>query len=235
VLLAASPALGFDPEQAFKRGGFVLSVEGGGGSQNDLEQHGRQTGIDLWWIQGRASLLPLGTTGKDHFYYGAFEIGLEPIYQKYFGNVDAYFAGLGFGARYHFLSLGVFAPYVELGAAVGRTNLRSIEIGSSFAFRLSPGSRFAVRRRQRRHLRRLPDDPPVNGNTSRPTAASRRIPACWEFPFSFLEVGQPAEGASSERRVPSADRSASRRRERRLCCFWGRRWGRCGQEGWRLG
>lgn len=139
VLLAASPALGFDPEQAFKRGGFVLSVEGGGGSQNDLEQHGRQTGIDLWWIQGRASLLPLGTTGKDHFYYGAFEIGLEPIYQKYFGNVDAYFAGLGFGARYHFLSLGVFAPYVELGAAVGGTNLRAIEIDSSFAFRLYAG------------------------------------------------------------------------------------------------
>jgi len=139
VLSVASPALAFDPEQTFKTGGVVLSLDGGGGSQNDLERHGRQTGIDLWWIQGRASLLPLGTTGKDGFLYGALEIGLEPIYQKYFGNVDAYFAGLGLAARYHFLSLGVFAPYVELGAAVGGTNLRSIEIDSTFAVRLYAG------------------------------------------------------------------------------------------------
>jgi opacity protein-like surface antigen len=139
VLTVASPALGFDPEQTFKKGGFVLSVDGGGGSQNDLERHGRQTGIDLWWIQGRASLLPFGTTGKDGFLYGAFEVGLEPVYQKYFGNVDAYFAGLGLAARYHFLSLGVIAPYVELGAAVGGTNLRAIEIDSTFAFRLYGG------------------------------------------------------------------------------------------------
>jgi hypothetical protein len=98
-----------------------------------------QTGIDLWWIQGRASLLPLGTSGKDGFFYGALEVGLEPIYQRYTGPVDAYFAGLGLAARYHFLSLGVFAPYVELGAAAGGTNLRVIEIDSTFAFRLYGG------------------------------------------------------------------------------------------------
>jgi opacity protein-like surface antigen len=139
LLALASPALAFDPEQTFKKGGFVLSLDGGGGSQNDLERHGRQTGIDLWWIQGRASLLPLGTTGKDGFLYGALEVGLEPIYQKYFGNVDAYFAGLGLAARYHLLSLGVVVPYVELGAAVGGTNLRVLEIDSTFAFRLYGG------------------------------------------------------------------------------------------------
>lgn len=139
VLSVASSAMAFDPELTFKKGAFVLSLDGGGGSQNDLEKHGRQTGIDLWWIQGRASLLPLGTTGKDGFLYGALEVGLEPIYQKYFGNVDAYFAGLGLAARYHFLSLGVFAPYVELGAAAGGTNLRAIEIDSTFAFRLYGG------------------------------------------------------------------------------------------------
>src|SRR6185295_18693971 len=65
VLCATSSARAFDPEQTFKKGGFVLSLDGGGGSQNDLERHGRQTDLDLWWIQGRASLLPLGTTGKD--------------------------------------------------------------------------------------------------------------------------------------------------------------------------
>lgn len=139
VLCVASGASAFDPELTFKRGGFVLSVDGGGGTQNNLEKHERQTDIDLWWIQGRASWLPFGTTGKDRFYYGAFEVGLEPVYQRYFGNAEGYFAGLGFATRYHFLSLGIFAPYVELGAAAGGTNLRTIEIDSSFAFRLYGG------------------------------------------------------------------------------------------------
>jgi hypothetical protein len=139
VLSLASPAGAFDPEQTFTKGSFVLSLEGGGGTQNNLENHRVQTGIDLWWIQGRASLLPLGTSGKDGFLYGALEVGLEPIYQRYTGPVDAYFAGLGLAARYHFLSLGVFAPYVELGAAAGGTNLRVIEIDSTFAFRLYGG------------------------------------------------------------------------------------------------
>jgi Lipid A 3-O-deacylase (PagL) len=139
VLLAASPALAFDPEQTFRKGAFVLSLDGGGGAQNNLEHHGRQTELDLWWIQGRASLLPFGTTGKGGFLYGAFEAGLEPIYQRYFHNAEGYFAGLGLAARYHFLSLGIFAPYVELGAAAGGTNLRVIEIDSSFAFRLYGG------------------------------------------------------------------------------------------------
>jgi len=139
VLSAASSALAFDPEQTFKKGAFVLSLDGGGGAQNNLEHKARQTELDLWWIQGRASLLPFGTTGKDGFLYGAFEVGLEPIYQRYFHNADGYFAGLGVAARYHFLSLGIFAPYLELGTAVGGTNLRVIEIDSSFAFRLYGG------------------------------------------------------------------------------------------------
>jgi opacity protein-like surface antigen len=139
VLLLASPALAFDPEQTFKKGGFVLSLDGGWGTQNNLEKHERQTGLDLWWIQGRAGWLPFGTSGKDHFYYGAFEVGLEPVYQRYTGPVDAYFAGLGWAARYHFLGLGVFAPYVEIGAAAGGTNLKVMEIDSTFAFRLYGG------------------------------------------------------------------------------------------------
>ena len=139
VLLAASPALAFDAEQTFKKGAFVLSLDAGGGAQNNLEQHERQTELDLWWIQGRASLLPFGTTGKASFLYGAFEFGLEPIYQRYFHNADGYFGGLGVAARYHFLSLGIFAPYLEMGAAAGGTNLRVIEIDSSFAFRLYGG------------------------------------------------------------------------------------------------
>ena len=139
--LAASgwPAAAFEPEQTFKEGAFVLSLDGGGGSQNNLEHKQVQTGLDLWYLQGRVSILPFGTSGGDGFFYGAFEAGFEPIFQKYTGPVDAYFAGLGLAARYHFLSLGGFVPYLELGAAAGRTNLRVIEIDSRFAFRLYGG------------------------------------------------------------------------------------------------
>lgn len=136
---AASPASAFDAEQTFKKGTFVLSLDGGGGSQNNLEDKRVQSGIDLWWLQGRFSLLPFGTSGKDGLFYGAFEIGLEPVYQRYFRPVDAYFAGLGFGARYHWLSMGAFVPYVEIGGAAGGTDLRVTEIDSNFAFRVYGG------------------------------------------------------------------------------------------------
>ena len=186
VLFAAFPAVAFDPEQTFKKGGFVLSIDGGGGTQNNLEKHERQTDIDLWWLQGRASLLPLGTTGKNSFLYGAFEVGLEPIYQKYFGNVDAYFAGLGLAARYHFLSLGVIAPYLELGAAAGGTNLRVIEMDSTFAFRLYGGigaslfvsDHAAIYAGYRMvHL--------SNGNTSRPNRGFEADTGVLGFSFFF--------------------------------------------------
>ncbi len=136
---SGSPAAAVGPQQTFKTGAFVLSLDGGSGTQNNLEHKRVQTGLDLWYLQGRASILPFGTSGNDGVFYGAFEAGLEPIYQKYTGPVDAYFAGLGLAARYHFLSLGGFVPYLELGAAVGGTNLRVIEIDSSFAFRLYGG------------------------------------------------------------------------------------------------
>ena len=136
---SGSPTAAFESEQTFKQGTFVLSVDGGGGSQNNLERKQVQTGLDLWYLQGRVSLLPFGTSGKDGFLYGALEAGVEPIFQKYTGPVDAYFAGLGLAARYHFLSLGGFVPYLELGAAVGKTDLRVIEIDSNFAFRLYGG------------------------------------------------------------------------------------------------
>jgi hypothetical protein len=139
AMAIASPALAFDPEQTFRKGAFVLSLDGGGGHQNNLEDKSNPTDLDLWWIQGRASVLPFGTSGRDHFYYGAFEVGLEPIYQRYFGNARGYYAGLGLAARYHVLSLGIFAPYVEMGAAAGGTDLRVKEIDSSFAFRLYGG------------------------------------------------------------------------------------------------
>ena len=63
TMAGASPAAAFDAEKTFTRGGLVVSIDAGGGAQNDLENHHRQTGIDLWWIQGRVSLLPIDGRG----------------------------------------------------------------------------------------------------------------------------------------------------------------------------
>jgi opacity protein-like surface antigen len=146
VVLAAltavtSLAQAFDPERTFAPGAFALSLGGGGGEQAGFsvrKGHNLEP-LDLWWVDGRASWVPFGTVGRDGPFYGALETGLEPIYQQYFGRASGFWAGLGLAARYHFLALGRFVPYVEFGAAAGGTNLRVVEIDSSFAFRLYVG------------------------------------------------------------------------------------------------
>jgi lipid A 3-O-deacylase len=72
--------------------------------------------------------------------YGSFEVGLEPLYQRYLDPHDAFFAGLGVTGRYHFLSLGRFVPYAEVAAFAGGTDLRIKEIDSDFTFLLWAGA-----------------------------------------------------------------------------------------------
>ena len=139
VVLPVAGASAYDPETTFQQGTYVLSIEAGGGHQNNLENFQVQSEFDLWYFGVRASILPFRPIGKGNFLYGAFEFGLEPIFQRYESPVKAYFAGLAAAGRYHFLSLGIFVPYVELGAAPGGTNLRAIEIKSDFAFLLWGG------------------------------------------------------------------------------------------------
>ena len=138
LLLITSPALAFDANQTFKQGNTVLSIEGGGGTQSNLQNQRQQTDLDLWYVGVRYSLLPFNPAGPGPL-HGSFEVGLEPIYQQYFNTKDAYWAGLSAQLKWHFLSLGRFVPYVEGGAGAGGTNLRAIEIDSSFAFLLSLG------------------------------------------------------------------------------------------------
>ena len=139
LALSASTAFAYDPEITFQQGTFVLSFEAGGGHQNNLEDFRVQTDLDLWYFGVRASLLPFRPVGRGNPLYGAFEFGVEPVFQRYENPVKAYWAGLAATARYHFLSLGIFVPYLELGAGPGGTNLRAIEIKSDFAFLLWGG------------------------------------------------------------------------------------------------
>jgi opacity protein-like surface antigen len=143
LLIAAPPALAFDATQTFRRGATVLSVEGGAGSQDNLEGHRVQTGLDLWYAGVRYSLLPFGPAGPG-ILRGAFEIGFEPVFVRYVDPVEAFYAGAGVRARWHFLSLGRFVPYLEGGAAAGGTDLEVREVESTFAFLLSFGAGASV-------------------------------------------------------------------------------------------
>lgn len=138
LLTAAAPVGAFEPEQTFKKHGWVISGEAGGGNQENLEGHRVQTDLTLVNAGMRLSRLPLGTTGQGAL-YGALEVGLEPFWQRYVDPVGATFGGLGLVARYHFLSWGRLVPYVEVLAGAGATDLRVREIDSTFAFLLFGG------------------------------------------------------------------------------------------------
>ena len=139
LVLTASPALAFDANQTFRKGTTVLSIEAGGGTQNNLQEHRVQSDLDLWYFGVRYSLLPFDPVGPS-ILRGSLEIGLEPIYQRYSGGREGFWAGLSAHGRWNFLSLGRFVPYFEIGAGAGGTDLRAIEIDSTFAFLLSVGA-----------------------------------------------------------------------------------------------
>jgi opacity protein-like surface antigen len=138
LLAAAAPAAAFDTEEVWKKGSWVWSLEGGYGSQFNLENKRTISGVEFVELGARWSLLPLGVSGSGPL-RGALELGLEPIYLRYIEPQDAFYAGLALMSRYHFVAPGRFVPYVELGAAAGGTDLKVIEIDSSFAFLLMGG------------------------------------------------------------------------------------------------
>ena len=144
ALVTAHPAGAFDAEQTFKKSTFVLSGEGAYGWQFDLEDIAPISEVEFWNLGIRASLLPFETLGKGTPLYGSFEIGLEPMYQRYVEPQERFWAGLAVVARYHFLGLGRFVPYVELGGAAGGTDLSVDEIRSDFAFLLFGGAGLSV-------------------------------------------------------------------------------------------
>jgi lipid A 3-O-deacylase len=138
VLLTASVAGAFDPQQTFKQGSFVLSPEAGYGSQFNLEDKRVMSGVEFVNAGVRFGWLPFSPVGPGPL-HGALELGVEPLYQRYVEPHDAFFAGLGLTGRYHFLSLGRFVPYVEAAAFAGGTDLKVKEIRSDFTFLLWVG------------------------------------------------------------------------------------------------
>jgi opacity protein-like surface antigen len=140
-LLAAAPAAAqaVAGEAAFARQTMILSVLIGGGAQNDVEDHGRISGITFLNLGYRMSYLPLDPVGAG-WYRGAFEPGLEGWFQYYLGPESATAQGAKLAFRYNFLGLGGrLVPYVEALAGVGGTSLKVKEIRSSVTFVLEGG------------------------------------------------------------------------------------------------
>jgi len=126
-------AAAFDANTTFAKGTYVLSGEGSYGERFNREGFAELTDINLWNVGLRASILPFGVTGPGVL-RGALEAGLEPLYQRYPDPHSAFWAGLIVAARYHFLSLGRFVPYLEAAGGPGGTDLNVMEINSNFAF-----------------------------------------------------------------------------------------------------
>jgi opacity protein-like surface antigen len=142
VLGLATPALAFDVRNTFHADALLLSGEVGGGVQDNL-RGGEQTDLEMLYTGLRLGWLPFGAAGPGPL-FGAFEIGLEALYQKYTEPKHAFWAGLSLVGRYHFLSLGRFVPYIEVGASAGGTDLEVSEIRSDIAFLLLAGAGASV-------------------------------------------------------------------------------------------
>lgn len=138
IVTRSSAALAGEPVQTFRKGTIILSVEGGAGSQDNLSPHTTETDLDLWYAGLRVGLLPLEPLGTGTF-RGALELGLEAIFQRYTGPVDASFQGLGLVGRMHVLGLGRVVPYLEFIGAAGGTDLKVREIDSDFTFLVAGG------------------------------------------------------------------------------------------------
>ena len=139
ALGTAPAAFAFDAAKAFHEGSFVISPEVGYGQQFNLEDMRVFSHVEFVNGGVRFGWLPFTPAGPGPL-YGAFEVGLQPLYQRYLEPHDAFFAGLGLTGRYHFLSLGRFVPYAEAAGFAGGTDLRIEEIDSDFTFLVWAGA-----------------------------------------------------------------------------------------------
>jgi hypothetical protein len=130
IVIAADSARAFDPEETFRQGGKVISLEGA------LAHFGSRLpagDIQAWNLGARISLLPFGVT---HFKRlrdipdGVLELGLEPIFER-LNTKRQNFGGLAFEFRYYLTHLryGRLVPWIAASIAPGGSDL---DIGSTF-------------------------------------------------------------------------------------------------------
>jgi hypothetical protein len=134
-VLAAGPAAAQSAEAALGRGTVLLSLQAGGGAQNNVEGHRDISDVSFLTVTPRLGWIPFDPVGPG-ILRGTLEVGVEGWYQRYV-EPGATAAGLKLAGRYHFLGLGALAPYVEVLAGAGGTDLDVREIRSDFTFVLA--------------------------------------------------------------------------------------------------
>ncbi len=132
-------ACAYDPATEFAKGTVILSLQAGGGIQNNLEGHSRISNLHFVSFTPRLAILPLDPVGSGWF-RGALETGLEGWVQHYVEPHDATALGLKAVGRYHFIGVGRLVPYVEVGTGVGGSSLKVREIDSTLNFVLEAGA-----------------------------------------------------------------------------------------------
>ena len=140
VALLGSPssAGASDAADEFAKGTWILGLQVGGGAQNNVEDHGRNSNISFVNLTPRLTVIPFEPLGSG-WLRGAFEVGAEGWFQVFLEPATTSAEGLKAAFRYNFLGAGRFVPYVELLAGAGYKNFRPFEVRSNFTFVLEGG------------------------------------------------------------------------------------------------
>lgn len=138
VGLLPAVAVAFDAGEEFAKGTTILSLQLSGGAQNNVEGHRQLSGVSFVGFIPRLTWLPFDPLGSG-WLLSAVEVGAEGWFQHYLKPAETNAGGLKLALRYDYLGLGRLVPYVELLGGAGGTNLRTLEIRSTFTFVLEGG------------------------------------------------------------------------------------------------
>jgi hypothetical protein len=132
------PGIGaaFDAEPSFAKGTWIASMQMGGGTQADIDNH--FSGVTYLDFMPRVSYLPFSPFGSG-WYRAALEPGLEAWLEHYLAPERANAGGMKAALRLHAIGFGRIVPYLELTAGAGATGLRVPESLSTFTFILEGG------------------------------------------------------------------------------------------------
>jgi hypothetical protein len=127
VTIGASPAIAdqWNSDSTFAKHTKIISLEGGLGYFSDRLPAGA---IQEWNVAARFSLLPFNPIHLDggwRVFNGAFEIGLQPTFER-FNTKGQNWGGLALAGRYYLTDLRLFdrlVPYIGASIAPGGSDL----------------------------------------------------------------------------------------------------------------
>jgi lipid A 3-O-deacylase len=136
-----APAAAFDPEATFAKGTTIVGLQVGGGAVNNVEDHRVVSDISFMNVSPRLSYLPFAPFGSG-WLRSAVEPGIQGWFQYYLSPEKVTAEGLKVALRYHLIGLEFagLVPYLEMTGGAAGTNLKVLEIRSTFTFVLEGGA-----------------------------------------------------------------------------------------------